>query len=636
MIASLASWIQHPIYSLFLTLDGIVYSLVSYSYKVFMLMTQLNYNVIYTMMAPLINRIKSLIIVFILFKAAVAFLGYLVEPEKFDDKTKGGKALFLNIMIACCLLGIYSFVFKLGNDLSMLMLGTFGGQSSFQVIKPEGGGDLSGGLIARFVFGNTNSKPENFGKYLAATTLNIFVYDKTDTAHEATSIYEKIINNENENEDFDFMEIANLADDIGRTVAYKFPLLSTVMGLYLIYSIVKIAIEVGVRMFKLIVLQIIAPIPIVSIISDGVNGGMFKKYTSLYIGTLTSVFIRVASMYVITGFIAEFQKQLFGTGANENLFSSATSANFSFFTKCIIFIILVVAGYTFVNQLPKFLGQIFGDVFGSEGKGSFGKFLKGVGSVAGSTLGATAGALGGAVAGGIAGGFGGALGGLVSGGVDGAKGKKISESVKNSAALGKNISDSKGLLGFGANQALEGLGINEMRNAAKDKQIATENSTIKSNEKAIQSLQNANSAIRTNHAKAASAIRNGTITVAGSNYSRVGSATDLAQKMKDSSSSLAREKYKMEVAKSSGNEADYLAAVQSYTAAEQTIEKDAENAYNYEMGIKLGGNATTYTDQQKQMIKNDSDISSLQTDNASRSSNVAQNESLKGKGIIHK
>ena len=466
-----ASWLLQPIYSLLLTIDGIIYSLVSYAYKIFMLMTQLNYNVLYTILAPLIDRVKAVIMVFILFKVGVAFLQYLVEPDKFDEKTKGGPALLINILVVAGLLGISNFVFSLFNDLSMLVLGNFDGNASFQVINVVSGDKtVEVGLLSRFIYGNNSqiNSADNFGKYLATSTMNIFLHDKKESiVKEATSIYNSIIENKDnsKNDDFDMMKIVDLNDDIGRTVQYRYPLLSTVMGLYLIYSIVKIAIEVGVRMFKLIVLQIVAPIAIISIVSDGVNGDTFKKFIKTYTGTFTSVFIRVASMFLITGFIGEFFQRLTGTSVNENLFgSNANLAALSDLTKGILLVVLVVAGYTFVNMLPKFLSEIFGIDFGDSDKGGFGKFMKGLGKTASTAIGGAVGLASGAISGGASGaGFLGtaynALSGAAHGAYGGYKGNKIADTLKGNRDRAERIDKAGGLMAYGQENIERGLGI---------------------------------------------------------------------------------------------------------------------------------------------------------------------------------
>ena len=506
-IMSLASWVQAPLWSLMLTLDGIVYSLVSYSYKLFMLMSQINYNVLYSILSPLIDRVKALIMVLILFKVVVAFLQFLVEPEKFDDKTKGGKQLVVNVLIVAGVLGISGFVFGLFNDLSMLVLGTFGGPEAFQVIKVDSGDTtINNGLLSRLIFGKNKQMDtaDSFGKYLAASTLNIFLYDtKESKTKEAASIYNKIINSKENttgsttattgasSDDFDMMQITELADDIGRTVKYRYPLLSTIMGLYLIYSIVKIAVEVGVRMFKLIVLQIIAPIPIISIVSDGVNGQTFKKFTNLFMGTFTSIFIRVGSLYLVTGFISEFYQQLSGQSNNGSLFgNSAAMASISDFTKGMLLMILTVAAFTFVNALPKFLSEIFGTNFGEADKG-FGKFL---GAVGGGIIGGASGAISGIASGA---GFPGTLVNMAAGtgrGVYGGfKGTKISDTISKNRNMAQGIANAGGVTGYGLENLNRATGIQSIQEQRAQKftrrDQAAEN-MVTSRQNAIAKLSN--------------------------------------------------------------------------------------------------------------------------------------------------
>ena len=122
-ISSLATWVFLPLNAIFLVLDGIAYSLLAYTYKVFMLIAQLNYNVLYAWMAPLIDRVKALILVLIMFKVGYALIQYMINPDKLDDSSKGGPALIKNIGICAGLLIIYSFVFSVMNELTLLFIG---------------------------------------------------------------------------------------------------------------------------------------------------------------------------------------------------------------------------------------------------------------------------------------------------------------------------------------------------------------------------------------------------------------------------------------------------------------------------------------------------------------------------------
>ncbi len=411
-----------------LFIDGIVYSLVDYSYKIFMIMTQLNGNTIYSMISPLVDRVKALIIVFLMFKVACALLGYLVNPDKLNDTKVGGKALITNILVAAAILGISGFVFDLSNDLSMLMVGSFDSGASFKVLDPP---DDNSGFIARLIFGADSemSSSDNFGKYLATSTLSIFLHSKEgSTSYEAEKIYKEIL----DNDDVSFMRITELNDDVGRTVEYKFPIISTVMGLYIIYTIIRIAISTGVRMFKLLILQIIAPIPICAIIYDGVSGGLFKKWLDLYIATFIEVFIRIGSMFLINGFIGVFYQQIMGTGTYGNLFSGTSLSKMPSITKLFIFAIVVFAGYTFINELPKFLEKIFGSIMPDSGKGNFGKLMGGLlGVGAGAVTGLTTGVIGGN---GVLGTAFNILSGAVNGAANGYKGNNVADWFRNNNA----------------------------------------------------------------------------------------------------------------------------------------------------------------------------------------------------------
>jgi len=122
----------------------------------------------------------------------------------------------------------------------MAMLGSYNG-ASYQVLP---GSSSDGGFISRLVFGNTdnNTTLNSYGAYLAASTLNIFLHSKEGSNYYvADAVYNKIIADaEDTNTDFNFEAIITLVDDIGRTVVYQFPILSTVVGLFIIYSLVLV------------------------------------------------------------------------------------------------------------------------------------------------------------------------------------------------------------------------------------------------------------------------------------------------------------------------------------------------------------------------------------------------------------
>ena len=222
---------------------------------------------------------------------------------------------------------------------------------------------------------------------------------------------------------------------------------------FLVYTFVTLAIEVGTRVFKLLVLQMVAPLIIITIIDKGYKGnGTIQSYLKEYFKTFTDVFIRVLSALVITVFIS---KAIMNIGA---LFGDATAIGDDWFTKGLLLIIIVFAGYKFVLDLPKFLAAVTGKDF-SSGTNGFGKYL---GGLVGGTVGFATGAIGGAAAGGgffsrAGGALAGGIAGMGQGAYSGGKGGSIADAVKNGyGGAHKRNQDWKSRGGFG-NVALGGF-----------------------------------------------------------------------------------------------------------------------------------------------------------------------------------
>ena len=416
-------WIFKPLFSLLLYIDGVVYSLVAYSYKVFMLMAQLNFNVVYAWVSPLIDRIKAIIMVLIMFKLGYSLIQYMINPDKLTNERVGGAALIKNIAWCSALLISYTFIFSVMNELSLLIIGVPKGYE-FTTLKEiadvtTDGQENDSGLIARFIFGTQADDMGDFGKYLATTTLQVFLHGKDNQASIVESIYSdqaaKDINS------FDLTKITDVVSARDKTVEYKYPIISTAMAVYLIWSIVKLSIEIGVRMFKLIVLQIMAPVAIVSIIDKGFEAKPWKAFIDTYWKTWIDAFIRVASLFLVTAFISKFWTD-----------RSALFPEVDGFTRYIVLLIVIFAAYRFAQLLPKFIDGIFGHSLSENNSKGFGKVL---GGIAGFGLGSIGGLITGAVGGaGVAG----TLGNMISGGIGGAnagrRGDNISSFFKNQVA----------------------------------------------------------------------------------------------------------------------------------------------------------------------------------------------------------
>ena len=457
ILFNLKTWFLELVYEILLFFDGLIFQLASYAYRLFSLMTTLNFNSLYAIVSPVIDRFQAIIIVLVAYKLVMGLINLLMNPEK---APAFGKEMLINIFITVALMLSYNLIFSVMNEISMLILGTPPGYS-YTVLNELAGvtGGQDVGLIQRFVFGEETDIGD-VGDYIAFQTLSIFVRDTTDSNEVEKALVD--------GDGYDFMKLPALNTKVGKTVEYT-PVIGMLVAGFLVYTFVTLAIEVGTRVFKLLVLQMVAPLIIITIIDKGYKGnGTISSYLKEYFKTFTDVFIRVLSALVITVFIS---KAIMNIGA---LFGDATAIGDDWFTKGLLLIIIVFAGYKFVLDLPKFLAAVTGKDF-SAGTNGFGKYL---GGLVGGTVGFATGAIGGAAAGG---GFFSRAGGALAGGgagmgqgaYNGGKGGSIADAVKNGyGGAHKRNQDWKSRGGFG-NVAIGGISDVSGNTRRMDKEMGT-------------------------------------------------------------------------------------------------------------------------------------------------------------------
>ena len=600
-----SAWEWTILDSIGLFLDAIVYSLVAYSYKLFLIMSQLNLNIIYQMAAPIVDRVKALIMVFVLFKLAITLIGSLLEPEKLEQT--GGKIL-KNIVVAVILLVSYDFIFELGNDLSMIALGTTD-TSAFQILDPP---EDTNGLVSKLIFGSASGvdKTKDFGVYLAASTLNIFLHD-VEGGSVASNVYTQIINNSGTS--YNFNPIKDTKVEIGRTVEYTYPIISSIMGIYLIYSIVQIAIQVGIRMFKMMILQIVAPIPICSIISDGVKGKSFSAFMKLYFTTLIQVAVRVATMFLATAFVGTFYNLIM---------SGSLTTGETGMTRFLVVIIIIVAVYRFVRELPKFLQSLFPGMNFEANMGGFGNTLRTIGNVGAGVGGfALGGAAGLATGGGF---FQGALGGATSAyRGEGIRGQL--QNVQNAQARGETYKD----IGFGnamLNSLGAPLGITAARQSREKDAINQEQQKIAAAEKEKNRLNQDKT--RLNQEKdrlnklAESARRdvqnNNTNFGRFGNYRNISSSEDLYNRVASNDSIVAQQKAILN--STTASQVDRDSAALALRSRTDQLRQYAEAEYNTALDKAATNNGMSINDINTGINTADSDIAARDADIATQDS----------------
>ena len=415
--------ITHLGNGLLLLLDRGVYQLVASAFSIFIIMSQMNLSSISNMAAFIVDRLKALIIVFVIFKVGVALINYMLNPDK---AMQGSKKLLLNILICAALLVSSNFIFTSLNELSMMIVGkpeSYKYTVLKQVANVTDEGDE--GLIMRLFFGKGDTvnvkNSDDIGNNLAFQSLCV-TFPDSDNKSSCSRLKATIGDGTG---GINIKRLNNINAKLDNGVDGH-PGIALILGLYIVYSVVLAAIDIGVRMFKLMLLQLVSPIAIIFTASEeGLKADKFKKFVSTYVQVYISAFTRIISILLVTVFVSKIFGQL------DTILGEVKEGNNH---SMWVLIICIVAGYRFANELPKLIDSIFATHMGDSAGSGFGKFMAGLvaapvlgaaGLATGISTGVATGSVGGAVVGGLS--------GLGSGMAAGFKGNTIADKMKAGA-----------------------------------------------------------------------------------------------------------------------------------------------------------------------------------------------------------
>ena len=402
------------LYELFILIDSIVYSIAAYAIQAFFAIAELDFVANgFEQISYILGRIMILCGVFALFKLSFTLINYIIDPGKANKSAETGTKLVKNILIAIVLLVslnlIFTSLYKFQNSIiknnviPKIIYGADNYDSNGQEMDiKENAKKFSNTIFVSLMLGGNSNE-----------NLSIPAKNAVDRVLDGASI--------------------NLLSPYATDSGFNYlPFISFIVGVLVCYYFLVFAIELGIRMVKLLVLQILAPIPIIMSI-DPTQKDKLKKFGKLYSGIYLSVFIRIFTVYLAFAAISLIGNIL----GNISETSSGTS--------WLVHILLIIAIFKATKELPKLIEDALGMKLGlgDAGKG-FGAILKG-------TVAGTAGLVGGAIAGGITGGAGGALGGAFTGLTTGVtKGAAAKNAV---GVIGASTGAIKGGFGMGARVA---------------------------------------------------------------------------------------------------------------------------------------------------------------------------------------
>ena len=308
------------------------------------------------------NRIYVILGLVMLFKIIISFIQILINPDKMDDKEQGVGNVLRRVVISLLLIVLVPSIFSLAMQIQQYVV----------VIIPKAILGTSAGSIESD--SDQNEFMSTGGRIMAFYTYTAFFKYSTPECNDG-SIY----GTGND-------PMAVLVYDVGSAVShikdpclsstgyngykydYGFPL-STIVGIFLIISLVNIAVAVAIRAIKLGICEFIAPIPIASYIDPKTSKQAFDNWVSISIKTYLDLFSRLIILF--------FTVFIFITITSDETLNTIT-ANLGGDTtrKSLVIAALIVGLLQFAKQAPKFISDMLGV---KEGFGDIGGMFKGEG-----------------------------------------------------------------------------------------------------------------------------------------------------------------------------------------------------------------------------------------------------------------
>ena len=387
-----SGWVTNILRWIFGLLDKLVYGLVKWVLFGVFDMSQITTNS--QIFSGIYERIYVILGIFMAFKLSFSFFQYIINPDKLNGKNETGVAKLFGrvaLMIGALML-LPGLLFGNGNSKGFLSRA----QDAFLPVLPKFifGAENDTGIS--FV-GDVSKTVEDTATEISITTLRGF-FNPTEEIDDVCGegIFEKTKPIETLDEFFDNINLTCNAKGsiLGGTQYYRYSYMfgiSTIVGVLELALFLGITLDLAKRLFKMIVLEVIAPVPIMSLIDPkGAKDGAFSHWVKSLISTFLDIFLKLGLVYVIIVLIHLL------VNANDKGGIFATFPEHQGFRGTYLTIFLILGLIFFAKEAPKFIK----DALGLKGDGGGGLFddVKTIGKAAG-LVGGAAVATGAALAG---------------------------------------------------------------------------------------------------------------------------------------------------------------------------------------------------------------------------------------------
>lgn len=437
-------WISSAIRSVFMFLCKPIYSLIGYVFSMFEVLG--NARLLEQEVGFIFDRINLILGLFMIFRLSLYAIQYIVNPDNMSDNKVGIGNVIKKVLIVIVLLGSTRFIFNEAYDINKKLVDSHVVDTVILGPNLASNNDNSSNSskLAWYSF-STFYKPDDNVK----DKLNNDDKRHFEGCERVYSLLENEFRNSNDLSYADYC--LNLATEKGYSTSYNDKkvnyyymefdgLLCLITGIFLLYTLITYSIKLGVRLFQLAYLEIIAPIPIMMYLTpDGDE--KLKNWGMQCLMTFLDYFIRIAIIDFIIVAVIELSQMDFSS-----VFETSNVSGF--WNESYLTIIMFIALMQFAKKIPDLIKEIL--PFGKNAAGmDYGIGLGGlkkVGSFAAGTVGAgvgfAAGGMLGAASGikngkGFLGKTGGAFGGLARGMYHGSGAKDLAGKVSPSKLRGR-------------------------------------------------------------------------------------------------------------------------------------------------------------------------------------------------------
>lgn len=344
--------------ALFALIDSLVVFLIK---NLYVLLIQIaNTNVFGDFIYQILGRIYVFLGVFMLFKLSMSMITYIINPDALTDKSKGFGKLITNVVISLILIVTVPTIFKEAFKLQYTILNS---NAIYQIVTGRELPDAT----TQDGKSQLEANAEAMGETIATEVYSLFIYKAEGGFWDLPDKVNKPIDEDgNPCADLDCMlkldTINNTenasAKNFGFTNVYWF-ILSTLAGGVVAYFFLVFCLDAAMRSIKLGMLQIVAPIPILSMIDPKAGTDKVKKWASECGKEFAGLFIRLAGVFFAVAII-----QLVSNGFEgvDNAFHYYAPNGGSSDTPASLFVklFIIIGALMFAKELPKWIENVLG------------------------------------------------------------------------------------------------------------------------------------------------------------------------------------------------------------------------------------------------------------------------------------